>query len=413
MNAYRHVAAILALAACLFGGSPASAANYKVAYTFKGAPDGANPYANLTVVNGMLYGATLSGGAESRQCSAGCGTLFALDPATDKESVLYRFAGGDDGFQPDGALVNVGGVLYGTTIVGGGSVHCASGCGTVFSFDLSTGTEKILYAFQRDDDGAYPLLGLVEQGGRLYGVTAAGGGAKCARCGTVFSIDPTTGAFATVYGLNGGKKDGQAPSGLLGGHGKVLYGETFEGGEGSNTECYRHCGTIFKVDPATGRESVLFSFAGASNGDEPEGGLILSGEKLYGTSESGGGGQCDGPGCGTVFSIDPATGAEKVIFRFLNTSTGVYPGGGLLDLGGKLYGTTSQGGGSRVGVVFSVDIAKGTEDVMHSFAGGDDGTTPEAGLVDVGGTLFGSAAYGGASSNCGQTGCGVIYSITP
>ncbi len=413
MSWRHHAAALFAFAACLSGGASASAASYEVVYAFAGGADGANPYADLTAVNGLLYGGTAGGGGDTGACPQGCGTLYAIDPSSGKETVVYRFAGGGDGVEPDGALVEVGGLLYGTTIIGGGSRRCGAGCGTVFSFDPSTGTEKVLHAFQSERDGAYPQLGLVEQRGRLYGITATGGGARCAaHCGTVFSIDPATGAFATVYGLNGGRKDGRSPGGLLGGRGKVLYGETFEGGDGSNTECYRRCGTVFRLDPASGRESLLFSFGGAGTGDEPEGGLILSGGKLYGTTESGGGGQCMGPGCGVVFSIDPASGTEKVLFRFPNGASGVYPTGGLIALGGKLYGTTSQGGGDDDGVVFSLDLSNGGEVVMHSFAGGADGAVPQSGLVDVGGILFGTAAYGGPSANC-QFGCGVVYSIKP
>ena len=85
----------------------------KVSYSFKGFPkDGAQPQAGLTDVNGTLYGATLSGGAN------GEGAIFTITTAGD-ESLLYSFKGGKDGQQPDAALTDVKGTLYGTTFYGG------------------------------------------------------------------------------------------------------------------------------------------------------------------------------------------------------------------------------------------------------------------------------------------------------
>jgi uncharacterized repeat protein (TIGR03803 family) len=48
-----------------------------------------------------------------------------------------------------------------------------------------------------------------------------------------------------------------------------------------------------------------------------------------------------GTGCGTVFSLDPETGAETVLYTFAGGTDGYYPGANLLDVNGVLYGTTA------------------------------------------------------------------------
>lgn len=53
--------------------------------------------------------------------------MFSLNPATGKVSVLHAFGIGEDGENPVAELLDINGVLYGTTYYGGGY-----GYGTVF-----------------------------------------------------------------------------------------------------------------------------------------------------------------------------------------------------------------------------------------------------------------------------------------
>jgi len=41
------------------------------------------------------------------------------------------------------------------------------------------------------------------------------------------------------------------------------------------------------------------------------------------------------------------------------------------------------------------------ENIVYSFAGGSDGATPTAGLINVSGTLYGTTGDGGGSNNYG------------
>ena len=90
-----------------------------------GGSDGDEPRAGLLAdKEGALYGTTQSGGG-TINCNGNCGTVFKLTPPAKgqtawKETVLYRFTGGSDGFEPlAGLIADEEGALYGTTQSGG------------------------------------------------------------------------------------------------------------------------------------------------------------------------------------------------------------------------------------------------------------------------------------------------------
>ena len=95
---------------------------------------------------------------------------------------------------------------------------------------------------------------------------------------------------------------------------------------------------------------------------------------LYGTTSSGG-----DSGLGVVFELDTANN-ETVLHAFSGPDGAIPHGGLVLDGSGNLYGTTSSGGTSGLGTVFKIDTS-GTETVLHSFAGDPDGANPYAGLA--------------------------------
>jgi uncharacterized repeat protein (TIGR03803 family) len=214
-----------------------------VIYAFQGGSDGNYPFDGLVNVGGTLYGTTYNGGT--------AGTVFKVTIA-GAEAVVHSFKGGRDGGNPGTRLKYVGGTLFGTTIYGGGSTNCEGGCGTVFSV-TPAGAEKVLHAFKGGKDGEVPGSKLISVNGILYGTTSGGGGGSgsgcgiggISGCGTVFSVDPTTGAEAVVYSFKGGP-DGASPLGHLVDVGGILYGVTHYGG---NSNCGGGCGTVFAVTP--------------------------------------------------------------------------------------------------------------------------------------------------------------------
>lgn len=147
--------------------------------------DGAGPISEVILdAHGNLYGTALYGGflgpcslqitvAFSGYGGPGCGTVFELSPNGNSylESVLYRFAGGNDGANPIAHLTLISGNLYGTTVGGGGGCGPPFGCGTVFELTPNAGggwTESILSSFNFSD-GAAPGSALqVQQADPLH-----------------------------------------------------------------------------------------------------------------------------------------------------------------------------------------------------------------------------------------------------
>jgi uncharacterized repeat protein (TIGR03803 family) len=383
----------------------ATSTHYKVVYSFAGGSDGSNPYAGLIDVGGTLYGTTFAGG--SYACTfyqtSGCGTVFTVTPS-GREKVLHSFgAYGRDASSPRAGLIDVGGTLYGTTEFG--SYGCYgyytdAYCGTVFSI-TPNGAEKVLHTFAPNgSDGTSPLAGLIDVKGTLYGTTEYGGSGTCyppsgPACGTVFSIT-TGGTEGVVYSFRA-RQDGAHPyAGLIDVKGK-LYGTTDSGGAHDS-------GTVFTITPG-GTEKVLHTFTAAPDGAKPVAGLIDVNGTLYGTTLTGGAYSCGSQGsCGTVFSITPG-GTEKVLHSFGDGTDGAGPRASLVDLNGKLYGTTTRGGEHDDGTVFSITPG-GTEKVLHSF-NGTDGAGPYAALIDVKGTLYGTTEAGGAYNY------GMVFSLKP
>lgn len=169
-----------------------------VLHRFTGKKDGGNPSGSLILdAAGNLYGTTQAGGAPINQngCDFGCGTVFELSPGPTKWelTVLYAFAGGQDGKQPDAAVAfDESGNLYGTTELGGGTgCNLNFGCGTAFELTPSAKapwTETVLHRFENQPDGLIPQGALIpDTEGNWYGTTGTGGPKDL---GTVFRLTP-------------------------------------------------------------------------------------------------------------------------------------------------------------------------------------------------------------------------------
>ncbi len=375
----------------LVDGREAIPSSYGLLYSFHPAPDGNNPEASLVDVDGTLYGTTLYGGAHT--CNPPkheeCGTVFSITTA-GVESVLHSFGNAKDGGFPSAAMNDVGGTLYGTTPQGG--KHDA---GTVFSI-TTVGAEKVLYSFANGADGYFPSAALTEVGGALYGTTHNGGAVGD---GTVFSIK-TTGTENVLYSFGG--RHGAYPSARLNNGRGTLYSTTDGGGRGGPGYCNLDgCGTVYSVS-TSGTENVLHRFGRASDGWEPEAGLVEIKDTLYGTTWRGG-----AYDDGTVFSITTRGRKYRILYSFRGGADGTHPSADLIDVNGTLYGTTNDGGAyNSGGTVFRITTA-GVENVLHAFGNGSDGVDPAGGLIDVHGTLYGTTARGGAYGN------GTVFSQTP
>jgi uncharacterized repeat protein (TIGR03803 family) len=304
-----------------------------VRYTFTGGDDGAGPSAGLIEdAKGNLYGTTQAGG------SHGFGTVFKVN-ASGKETVLYSFAGGKDGSGPSAGLIrDAKGNLYGTTFAGG-----ASAAGTVFRVN-SQGKETVLYSFTGGIDGSIPFGGLVsDTAGNLYGTTYEGG---TSGMGTVFKL--TKADKETVLHSFAGPEGVLPQAGLIRDAKGNLYGVASAAG---GTGCGGGgCGTVFKVN-SNGKETTLYHFLGGADGAGPVESLFMDAKgNLYGTTTAGGG----ATNAGTVFKVN-RNGKETVLYSFTGGTDGASPQSGLvMDAKGNLFGTASSGGASKNGTLFKV-----------------------------------------------------------
>jgi len=296
--------------------------------------------------------------------------------------------------------------------------------------------EKVLYSFQGLPDGSLPVGAVVfDKAGNLYGATTEGGSSSCrsvAQCGTVYKLvppakqgDPWTETVLHVFKGNT-SNDGSTPAGgvILDKAGN-LYGSTAYGGAGNCTLLGGNvgCGTVWKLTPPKQKggkwtESVIYSFQGGKDGDFPNGDLTFDNAgNLYGATLFGGGKgtTCNilfGGQCGTVFKLSPPTQkggkwTEKVLHSFAGGTDGATPNGGLLlDSKGNIYGTTPSGGntgcqGSGCGMAFELKSPQKSggawaEKILHVFSGGNDGSGPNGNLIfEAKGALCGTAGGGG------------------
>ena len=313
----------------------------------------------------------------------------------------------------------------------GGDTHCAAGkgkgCGVIYKLMPKMGssmayTEKVLVTFT-GANGAVPYASLNPgSGGDLYGTTYYGGRYEA---GTVFVLHPSGSGYTHSIIHNFGKgTDGAHPfAGVIDANG-VLYGTTISGGTYTRDLCKSKggspdgtCGTVYRIDLATGHESVIHNFGAGSDGASPYGGVIgaIRYGTLYGTTVLGG----SNAYCGTVYSLALSSGEEHILHNFGGSPDGCMSYAGLAESNGYVYGTTSEGGEkfgpSGGGTVFRVNITTSVAQVLHRFgndADNDDGLQPEAALRIVRGELYGTTAHGGGSSEC-FAGCGTVFRIYP
>ena len=340
-------------------------------YNFSGGADGAAPE-GVIFQAGMLYGATLTGGAQ------GLGTVFAFDLASKQETTLYTFQGGADGASPLTGVVYLAGKLYGTTSQAG-----QFGTGTVYAIDIATGQQTTLYNFTQPLD-AEPNA-LTVQGDMLFGTTRQNGRTGH---GTLFAINLKT-TKTNVLHKFGSSRTGQTPAApVLAASGR-LYGTTLAGGRSCGQP---GCGTIYGLNPKTEQFAVLHSFA-SQEGFAPSGALAEHNNILYGAMQDGGG------AAGTVFAYNLSTNA------LVSYSVGGAPAFGVAYAQQHVYGSHDDQTGSA-GALFDVDLNTGTVKDIYTFTGGNDGRWPGP-LVYQNNLLFGVTSAGGT------TGAGTLFSFTP
>jgi uncharacterized repeat protein (TIGR03803 family) len=164
---------------------------------------------------------------------------------------------------------------------------------------------------------------------------------------------------------------------------------------------------VFKLD-SSGQETLLYTFMDGTDGGFPIAGVSLDkAGNLYGTTSYGG-----AEGLGAVFEVD-AAGKETVLYSFTGTTDGANPQAGVVrDSAGNLYGTSNGGEfhcprcESASGIVYELDTS-GALTVLYAFNGLSKGNSPNGVIRSSSGSLYGTTEFDGLS------GGGVIFKIKP
>jgi uncharacterized repeat protein (TIGR03803 family) len=357
-------------AAPVWAATPPKAPQFTTLYHFSQSQNGeAGPDSAVTIYNGALYGAVTGGG------SAGKGTVFRLNLTSLVETTLYSFTGGKKvGAVPFGPLTHVGASIFGSTIeghgTGPGSNGNYTGYGTIWRLNARSGKTSVFHGFD-GTDGSQPYSGVIPVSGVFYGTTWYGGPGNT---GTVFELD-ASGILTQLYAFPA-SNIGCNPLDTVTIVGRTLYGTTtFCGTAGT--------GTVYSLDLDNGQASVLHSFASNPNGSAQANGLLYQHSALYGTT-------FDDGGAGSVYKIDVKSGQYSLLHQFSGGADGGTPSSGLTALNGELYGVTEDGGADGHGTIYSIDPTTGGETVVYSFTAGSDGDLPFAGLLAEKSALYGS-----------------------
>jgi len=188
-----------------------------------------------------------------------------------------------------------------------------------------------------------------------------------------------------------------------------IYGTTVLGGDFGS-------GTVFQLSrtPNGWVHTVLYSFTGGADGDEPYKGVTIDRRgNLYGTAVTGGAGSCEG-GCGVVYKLtnNGGTWTQTVVHAFTGGTDGSGPGARVtVDQDGNLYGMAPTGGEFGLGTIYKIRrIPQGgwNFSVLHTFTGGRDGATGSAGrMILRDGRLYGAVTVGG------RFGSGIVFKLNP
>lgn len=245
----------------------------------------------------------------------------------------------------------------------------------------------------------FPFSILHSQTPLLYGMTSAGGTHDT---GAVISFNPANDSEKVLWNF-GASDDGVSPSGnlIFYNTNNLFYGMTYYGGTFGD-------GTIFSFNSLTNKDSILWNLGSIGDGVSPSGTLLYDSinNLFYGITTAGG-----NYGGGTIISFNPAINSETVVWSFGKGKDGLNPTQDLTwDANDSLfYGVTYYGGTNKVGIIFSFNPVTNIENVLWNFGTGTDGVNPSGDLIYCAsnGLFYAKTERGGTNKS------GTIISFNP
>ena len=296
---------------------------------------------------------------DSRAGTNSLGAVFQVDPSSGQRTLVSDLgnpAQGPLGKLAQAVAFDQVGLLVLDSMA---SPACsATGCGALFRVDLVTGNRQVLSDFgdaAKGPVGSRPQDLAVDSAGRILVTDPF--------AGLVFSVDGTTGARAifsnftdAARGPTGGRPWGIAVESS----GRVVVTDTFP------------VPLLFALDPVTGGRTVITTFTNVSQGPtgvapvdvrpEQGGQLLVLDQATFSPA---------GSGSGTLFRVDPNSGARTVVSDLTTPAQGpIGLTASSLDVaaGGQVLITDGDGGVDPArGVLFRVDALTGARSYLSDF----------------------------------------------
>ncbi|MGB0431177.1 MAG: choice-of-anchor tandem repeat GloVer-containing protein [Bacteroidia bacterium] len=347
--------------------------NYNAVFEFNDKLNGKQPVGQLSEgANNQLFGIASSGGFY------GSGTLYSYNYSTDSLRVLHHFNQKTDGSSPEGSpFYAADGHIYGMTMRGG-----ANNQGIIYKYDLALDSFFIIHEFDNKTGGISRCSFIEPTKGVLVGMATIGGSNNN---GLIFELNTTT-LKKTILAEFDGTNTGAYPYGeLLKASDGYYYGLTLLKGQNSK-------GTLFKYDYTNNSITSSVHFT-PTEIELCNGSLIEINKVLYGTSQYGGKLQD-----GSIFSYNLTTEKLNIIANFDDDErTGRVPKGNLLHYNGNLYGLAATGASAQgQGSLFKYNISSNTLTKVLNFNGSPQGRAPHGDLCfdPVEQAFYGTAQYG-------------------
>lgn len=284
-------------------------------------------------------------------------------------------------------------------LIGGNVQANQSSNGFLFSTDSTGQNFQVKYDFPVTVYGALPAnLEMIPYNGKLYGTTSRGGTNDY---GTIFEYDPTTNIYTKKFDFGPSiTATGGTPKGSLLLYNNKFYGLAAEYGVNGT-------GCLFEWDPATNVYTKKFDFTGVGGslpGTNPQNSLRLLNGKMYGTTQQGG-----GSNLGVVFEWDPATNAYNKLYELTGPNGwGFY--NNVTAYNNKLYCMSHQGGTSGYGALYVIDPSMpygSNTTIIKQFDAASGGTANNNEMIVYNNKLYGCLYNGGSNS------AGVLFELNP